>query len=218
VLNYFKTSIGIQVKISRDLNSVVFVSPEENFIYFKDTEIQQSLTMLRGKEIKRIINDKDNKSHFYLIASKKYDSELSIFHTHKKNFLINIERIILPGQTDLFDFVLQDSQENNASKSVVNIYSKKIYLASTINDKFYFDIISYNESSGWNGLALKFNNSTYLKGVKQKTYKLDALSAFYISWPYVCFSNYHSNHLMIFSAWQRQFLYNIEVPISKAEN
>ena len=53
--------------------------------------------MLRGKEIKRIINDKDNKSHFYLIASKKYDKELSIFHTLKKSFLINIERIILPG-------------------------------------------------------------------------------------------------------------------------
>ena len=40
VLNYFKTNDNIQVKISRDLNSIVFVSPEENFIYFKDTEIQ----------------------------------------------------------------------------------------------------------------------------------------------------------------------------------
>jgi len=44
VLNYFKTSMGIQIKISRNLNSVIFVSPEENFVYFSDTNIQKNLT------------------------------------------------------------------------------------------------------------------------------------------------------------------------------
>jgi hypothetical protein len=78
--------MGIQIKISRDLNSIVFVSPGENFIYFTDKNIQKNLTQLKGKEIKAIITDQENMSHFYLIASKKYDSEFSIFHTFKKNF------------------------------------------------------------------------------------------------------------------------------------
>ena len=45
--------------------------------------------MLRGKEIKRIINDKDNKSHFYLIASKKYDKELSILRGTQRGVIDN---------------------------------------------------------------------------------------------------------------------------------
>ena len=125
----------------------------------------------------------------YLIASNEYDDELQIYRADDINFNFSIPRDVQPNIITVFDICF-------SKDGVLNMLSMR-------DDEFIIDQVDYQHMhSSKNAkkmvemqriISLGGNSDSdsdhgYNDGIVRNSYIFSSVRAFYINWPYVCFS------------------------------
>jgi len=81
----------------------IFVQREENIKSVNQIKIDN---ILEGRMIKHAQADPYNKSGFYIVIGNEFDLNLTIKHTNKQNFKIQIARDHETKELTIFDFFI----------------------------------------------------------------------------------------------------------------
>ena len=110
---------NLVVKISRDLNSVMFANKNENFLLTKcennEHYNQNTISWMKGKIIREIVHA--GESNFLLICCKDYDRDLDVQSSLYENFKISIKRRIEPNTISILDAIQLDEDEEDGMGS-----------------------------------------------------------------------------------------------------
>jgi hypothetical protein len=160
----------------------------------------------------------------YLIASNDYDDELHVFRADDIDFTFNIVRDVQPNIIKVFDFMFDDEG-----------YMKML---SMRDDEFIIDQVHYVHKHD-HGAAEDMKLQQRIVGIDgnsnnsededdhghghghgdetiKKSYIFSSVRAFFVNWPYVCFSGLE-NYLFVIDVFDKKVLHRIATAKLKEE-
>lgn len=119
-LAYLKKGLKIMVRISDNLNKVLFTNGQEHYIL--NNGHQDIIESIKEKFIRHVINYKNS---FYLVTSKDYDRDIDIIHAEHKDENYYFDRFIEPGLLQCYDSnVVEDLNDFNKERNVMQTLMK----------------------------------------------------------------------------------------------